>query len=96
MRGYRAARSANPPRTDPHTSGVNQTLVRPPGCIGSIGAVRSNAWICDFSSMHKTVAFSGGARSPESWKQNLKRSRYSVADRIYQLTGPFPPPDPAI
>ena len=32
------------------------------GCIGSIGAVRSNAWICDFSSTQSTIAFSGGAR----------------------------------
>jgi hypothetical protein len=32
-----------------------------PGCIGSIGAVRSNAWIWDFSSTHSTIAFYGGA-----------------------------------
>jgi hypothetical protein len=32
------------------------------GCMGSIGAVRSSAWIWDFSSMQSTTAFSGGAR----------------------------------
>src|SRR5665648_691427 len=30
------------------------------GCIGSTGAVRSRAWIWDFSSTHSTTAFSGG------------------------------------
>jgi hypothetical protein len=30
--------------------------------MGSIGAVRSRAWIWDFSSTHSTTAFSGGAR----------------------------------
>src|SRR6478609_9642050 len=32
------------------------------GCICSIGAVRSNAWICDFSSAQSTMASSGGGR----------------------------------
>jgi len=32
------------------------------GRIGTIGAVRSNAWICDYSSNNSTNAFSGGAR----------------------------------
>src|SRR5258706_16037233 len=29
--------------------------------MGRQGAVRSRAWICDFSSTHRTRAFSGGA-----------------------------------
>jgi hypothetical protein len=33
-----------------------------PGIIGRIGAVRSNACICVFSSTASTSAFSGGAR----------------------------------
>ena len=33
-----------------------------PGSIGRIGAVRSRAWICDFSSTHSTTARSGGLR----------------------------------
>ena len=33
-----------------------------PGSIGRIGAVRSSAWIWDFSSTHSTTARSGGLR----------------------------------
>lgn len=33
--------------------------------------------------------------SPESWSRNLKQSKYSVGDRVYLLTGPFPLSDPA-
>jgi hypothetical protein len=32
-----------------------------PGCIRSIGAVRSSAWTWDFASTHSTIAFCGGA-----------------------------------
>ncbi len=49
-----------------------------PGCIGSIGAVRSSAWICDFSSTHSTIAFSGGARYSPTTSVTLATNSGSV------------------
>jgi hypothetical protein len=49
-----------------------------PGCIGSIGAVRSNAWIWLFSSMHSTIAFSGGARYNPTMSVTFATSSGSV------------------
>jgi len=49
-----------------------------PGCIGNIGAVRSNAWIWDFSSTHSTIAFSGGARYNPTTSVTLATSWGSV------------------
>src|SRR3954464_3786931 len=46
--------------------------------MGSIGAVRSNAWICDFSSTHSTTAFSGGARYSPTTSTTLATSSGSV------------------
>ena len=54
--GLPASRPHAPPPAQAHghaRSGV-------PGSIGKMGAVRSKAWICDFSSTHKTTARSGG------------------------------------
>ena len=48
------------------------------GCIGSIGAVRSSAWIWDFSSTHNTIAFSGGSRYSPTTSMTLATSSGSV------------------
>lgn len=49
-----------------------------PGCIGSITAVRSRAWIWDFSSTHSTTAFSGGARYNPTMSVTFATSSGSV------------------
>src|ERR1019366_7188097 len=46
--------------------------------MGSIGAVRSSAWICDFSSTHSTTAFSGGAKYNPTTSMTLATSSGSV------------------
>ena len=46
--------------------------------IGSIGAVRSNAWIRLFSSTHKTIACSGGAQYSPTTSVTLPMSSGSV------------------
>lgn len=67
-----------------------------PGLIGSDGWVRSTAWIWLFSSMHSTIAFSGGLRytpttstsfssksgSPESLNVRTRCGCRSRADQI--------------
>src|SRR5260370_10993762 len=40
---------------------VVTTARRRPGRMGSMGWLRSSAWICDFSSTHSTMSRSGGA-----------------------------------
>ena len=49
-----------------------------PGRSGRIGAVRSSAWICDFSSTHNTTAFSGGFRYNPMMSRTLASSSGSV------------------
>jgi hypothetical protein len=46
--------------------------------MGSIGAVRSRAWIWDFSSTHSTTAFCGGARYRPTTSVTLATSSGSV------------------
>lgn len=46
--------------------------------MGSIGAVRSRAWIWDFSSTHSTTALSGGARYRPTTSVTLATSSGSV------------------
>jgi hypothetical protein len=48
------------------------------GSTGKQGAVRSSAWICDFSSTHKTRAFSGGARYNPTTSRTLSMNWGSV------------------
>ena len=64
-----------------HANGGVGSWVRrsiPPGCMGSIGAVRSRAWIWDFSSTHSTTALSGGARYRPTTSVTLPTSSGSV------------------
>src|SRR3982750_4926520 len=49
-----------------------------PGIIGSTGADRSNAWICDFSSVHNTIAPSGGLRYNPTTSNSLSTNSGSV------------------
>ena len=49
-----------------------------PGRSGRIGAVRSSAWIWDFSSTHSTTAFSGGSRYSPTTSRTLASSSGSV------------------
>src|SRR5947209_9838098 len=49
-----------------------------PGRIGSIGAVRSSAWIWDFSSTESTTALSGGFRYKPTTSRTLASSSGSV------------------
>src|SRR3954453_21069888 len=49
-----------------------------PGIIGSTGADRSNAWICDFSSVHNTIAPSGGLRYKPTTSNTLSTNSGSV------------------
>ena len=46
--------------------------------IGRIGAVRSNAWTCDFSSTQSTTALSGGFRYNPTTSRTLASSSGSV------------------
>jgi len=48
------------------------------GSIGRHGAVRSRAWICDFSSTHKTRAFSGGLMYRPTTSRTLSMNCGSV------------------
>src|SRR5687768_13842196 len=49
-----------------------------PGIIGSTGADRSNAWICDFSSVHSTTAPSGGLRYNPTTSNSFSTNNGSV------------------
>src|SRR5205814_126543 len=49
-----------------------------PGSNGNIGAVRSSAWICDFSSTASTIAPSGGARYSPTMSRTLSMNSGSV------------------
>src|SRR3954453_7749254 len=49
-----------------------------PGIIGSTGADRSNAWICDLSSVHNTIAPSGGLRYNPTTSNSLSTNGGSV------------------
>src|SRR5664280_2946006 len=46
--------------------------------MGSIGAVRSSTWLCDFSSTHSTTAFSGCAKYNPITSKTLATSSGSV------------------
>ena len=49
-----------------------------PGRIGRIGAVRSSAWICDFSSIQTTTALSGGFKYNPTTSRTLASNSGSV------------------
>ena len=68
-----------------------------PGISGSTGAVRSSAWIWDFSSTHSTTAASGGLRYSPTMSRTLSMncgSGDSLKSRPVRLE-PERPPDPA-
>ena len=68
-----------------------------PGIIGNTGAVRSRAWIWDFSSTQSTSAFSGGQIQPDD-VADLVDELWVVADleRVDQVwLEPERLPDPA-
>src|SRR6266508_3949793 len=46
--------------------------------IGNVGAVRSSAWICDFSSTHSTSAACGGSRYNPTTSRTLSMNCGSV------------------
>lgn len=48
------------------------------GIIGNMGAVRSSACICDFSSTHSTIALSGGSRYNPTTSRTLSMNNGSV------------------
>src|ERR1700747_2167705 len=48
------------------------------GSMGRQGAVRSRAWICDFSSTHSTRAFSGGLMYRPTTSRTLSMNCGSV------------------
>ena len=82
--GGGAGRAARPGRWPPSgrrtgwwcRGGRNRGSVSPaPGRIGRIGAVRSRAWICDFSSTQRTTAFSGGSRYSPRRRGSSRRVR---------------------
>ena len=50
-----------------------------PGRIGSIGWLRSSAWICDFSSTHRTTAWAGSYRRILVMVQGFRRRRFGIA-----------------
>ena len=66
-----------------------------PGRIGRIGAVRSSAWIWDFSSIESTTALSGGFRYSPTTSRTLASSCGSVENlnvsRPPRLQAPLPP-----
>ena len=65
-----------------------QRAARGPGRMGSIGAVRSRTWICNFSSIVRTTAFSGGSRY-NPVRHRVKEGRSRPAEprmRAEQLT----------
>jgi hypothetical protein len=51
-----------------------------PGCIGSIGAVRSSAWTWDFASTQSTIAFCGGTMYRPTTSVTFPTSSGSVAN----------------
>src|SRR6266568_871799 len=46
--------------------------------MGRLGWVRSNAWICDFSSAHSTTALSGGLRYNPTTSTSFSSNRLSL------------------
>ena len=69
-----------------------------PGISGSTGAVRSSAWICDFSSTHSTTAASGGLRYSPTMSLTLSMNCGSgrELERLDLMRlEPERPPDPA-